>query len=585
MKAAAVKLANALVVVIWLTGCGGGSSSSSSSSGGGGAKCSSSSGGQPTVTLNPPAAGSAQLSGMVCNADNSADKIVIYALTNEWYVQPLTDAPFTDIAANGTWESSTNPWSSLVILLVNPANYTTPAATSITNPALDQGVLAWTAYPAGPVSLNFSGYTWGIKTTGNSSGDQFDPGPNFWSNDSSVVYTAADGLHLKINRINGAWQCGEVYLTQSLGYGTYKARVSSDLSHLDLSTVAAPLFIYASPVQELDSEFSGLGGLVARPYNAEFVVQPYTVSGNIAYYTQPSTAQFTIQMEWQADHVAFTTWNGWTDAPAAADIIYQWTYAGSYIPPPGQERVHMNLWLLNGTAPTSGTGDQIVINAFTFQPATAMPTFSPAGGTYTSPQTVTISDATAGASIYYTTDGTIPTVSSPVYVGPITVASTETIEAFATLAGHSPSAVASATYTIGTVSPGFGIQSVSAILPEQTQTVTIVGSGFGSLPAYNGNSSYINLVDNSGTTWSAGFGTDLVGLAITSWTDTQIVLGGFTGAYGAFGWNLNSGDNLTLSISNPESGSGPYTCTGIIVGAGPTNCPNLSSIVKPNIAH
>jgi len=49
-------------------------------------------------------------------------------------------------------------------------------------------------------------------------------------------------------------------------------------------------------------------------------------------------------------------------------MIYQWTYTGSYIPPVGQERVHINLWLLNGSAPVSGAGDEMVINSFTFQP-------------------------------------------------------------------------------------------------------------------------------------------------------------------------------------------------------------------------
>ena len=44
----------------------------------------------------------------------------------------------------------------------------------------------------------------------------------------------------------------------------------------------------------------------------------------------------------------------------------------------------------------------------------AAPTFSPAAGTYTSTQSVTISDATTGATIYYTTNGTTPTTSSSV---------------------------------------------------------------------------------------------------------------------------------------------------------------------------
>jgi len=80
----------------------------------------------------------------------------------------------------------------------------------------------------------------------------------------------------------------------------------------------------------------------------------------------------------------------------------------------------------------------------------ATPTFSPAAGTYTSAQSVTINDATSGATIYYTTNGTTPTTSSPVYSGPITVSATETVEAIATASGYTTSAVGSAIYTINT---------------------------------------------------------------------------------------------------------------------------------------
>jgi hypothetical protein len=325
---------------------------------------------QPVVTLNTPAPGASQLSGYAYNVDPNTTKVVIYALTNQWYVQPLVDSPFTNIAADGSWTSSTYPWSRLVVLLVNPANYT-PAAIEVTNPALDPGVLASTEYPPGPASLNFSGYTWGIKLTGTNPSDVFNPGPNLWSNDPSVVGATANDLILSIKQINGEWQCGEVYLTQSLGYGTYTVHVSSRLDQLDQNTVAAPLFLYADSGQELDNEYSGSGGLIASPYNAQFVVQPYTVPGNIVQYVQPATAQFTTQIEWEADHVTFSAWNGWSSFPSETDLIYEWTYTGGYIPTPGDERVHINLWLLNGNAPVSGVGDQMIIHSFEFQPALA----------------------------------------------------------------------------------------------------------------------------------------------------------------------------------------------------------------------
>ena len=78
----------------------------------------------------------------------------------------------------------------------------------------------------------------------------------------------------------------------------------------------------------------------------------------------------------------------------------------------------------------------------------ATPTFSPGAGTYSSAQTVTIGTATPSATIYYTTNGTTPTTGSQVYSGPITVSSTETLQAIAVASGYSTSAAGSAAYTI-----------------------------------------------------------------------------------------------------------------------------------------
>ena len=77
------------------------------------------------------------------------------------------------------------------------------------------------------------------------------------------------------------------------------------------------------------------------------------------------------------------------------------------------------------------------------------PVFSPAGGTYSSPQTVTITSATEGAAIHYTTDGTEPNDNDTSYTGPITISATTTLKAVAIKEGRS-SSVTSATYTIST---------------------------------------------------------------------------------------------------------------------------------------
>jgi len=81
--------------------------------------------------------------------------------------------------------------------------------------------------------------------------------------------------------------------------------------------------------------------------------------------------------------------------------------------------------------------------------AVAAPTFSPAEGTFNAAQSVTISSATDGAEIRYTTDGSTPSATSgTVYSSPVTVSATTTIHAIATKKGMSDSPVASATFTI-----------------------------------------------------------------------------------------------------------------------------------------
>ncbi len=79
----------------------------------------------------------------------------------------------------------------------------------------------------------------------------------------------------------------------------------------------------------------------------------------------------------------------------------------------------------------------------------ATPTFDPPGGAYEAGQTVTISCSTPGATIYYSTDGSAPTLP---YVGPLDIDETCTLKAVATRLEWKDSAVASTTYNIGRVS-------------------------------------------------------------------------------------------------------------------------------------
>ena len=85
--------------------------------------------------------------------------------------------------------------------------------------------------------------------------------------------------------------------------------------------------------------------------------------------------------------------------------------------------------------------------------STSTPTFNPAAGSYISAQSVSITCATSGAAIRYTTDGSEPNSSSAVYNYPITVNRSTTLKAKAFKEGWTESSTASASYTINTFFP------------------------------------------------------------------------------------------------------------------------------------
>jgi len=85
---------------------------------------------------------------------------------------------------------------------------------------------------------------------------------------------------------------------------------------------------------------------------------------------------------------------------------------------------------------------------FTITETVANPIFSPPPGKYTNPQKITLSCSTSLATIRYTTNGSEPTISSPIYSRPIDVSETTTIKAKAYKSGKRPSNTVTGTYTI-----------------------------------------------------------------------------------------------------------------------------------------
>src|SRR6266542_2388187 len=103
--------------------------------------------------------------------------------------------------------------------------------------------------------------------------------------------------------------------------------------------------------------------------------------------------------------------------------------------------------------------------------AVANVSLSPATGTYTAAQTVSMSTTSPGVTIRYPLDGSTPATASTAYTAPITVGTSTTVKAVGFRYNWSSSAVASATYTMnfGTLaapglSPGTGTYTSEAVV-------------------------------------------------------------------------------------------------------------------------
>jgi hypothetical protein len=146
----------------------------------------------------------------------------------------------------------------------------------------------------------------------------------------------------------------------------------------------------------------------------------------VGYYTYSTGA-------WSSTPVIFSTYG--THNQSLINYNGSLLVGGANFGTAGAIDTSLQLWDV-----TNGSGEQ---NAPT-------PQISPASGTYSTPQQVTITDTATNPTIYYTIDGSMPTTSSPKYTAAFTISATTTVQAIATASGYLQSAVASATYTIQT---------------------------------------------------------------------------------------------------------------------------------------
>src|ERR1700722_12378934 len=121
---------------------------------------------------------------------------------------------------------------------------------------------------------------------------------------------------------------------------------------------------------------------------------------------------------------------------------------------------------------------QAIANSQFLQCSVATPKFSVASGTYPSAVTVRI-NSSRGAAIYYTIDGWTPTTASARYFGPITIASTTTLQAIALSRCAGRSRVGAAVYRLTGVAAappqGPGLHSLAASISNAAAAATASG--------------------------------------------------------------------------------------------------------------
>ena len=128
------------------------------------------------------------------------------------------------------------------------------------------------------------------------------------------------------------------------------------------------------------------------------------------------------------------------------------------------------------TAYSMGTVTQTAAVSLIVEAQVAAPTFSPAAGSYTSAQSITIGNSTRGATIRYTTDRSTPTEThGAVYSAAVTISATTTLNAIAYESGYVGSPVSSSTYTIS-----------SNTLPSSWADLDIGSPGLAGSASYSG---------------------------------------------------------------------------------------------------
>jgi hypothetical protein len=329
---------------------------------------------QPVIefTKIPPAAQGGRertdtISGRVTGF-RPGQKIVVFAKSGPWWVQPWPDQALLPIQPDGTWSTSTHLGFQYAALLVDPSYH--PPSTMDLDPSQTNSVLVLKIVSGvGPVQiaptvpLRFSAYDWLVRTIAADIGgvnNLFDP-DNAW--------TDSDGaLHLRIHKKGDRWSCAHLTLTRSLGYGTYIFTVR-DTAHLEpaavLSLTTFDDWGAVEHYREMDIEMSKWGDPTNKN-NAQFAIQPFYVPGNVAPFAAP-VGVITYTLHWESGKAAFRAVRGSSPAGTASQLVSEHVFTTG-VPSPGQEKILVMFYVVASDHSPMQHENEVVIDKFEYLP-------------------------------------------------------------------------------------------------------------------------------------------------------------------------------------------------------------------------
>jgi hypothetical protein len=305
------------------------------------------------------------ISGRVNNA-GPKQQIVIYAHSGQWWVQPWPEQPFTPIQADATWSTQTHLGFEYAVLLVEPDYKALPMTDvaptqggSVALVTIVKGV--GTLQLAAVGSLKFSGYDWNVRTIDSDKG-----GINNLYDAENARTDPSGALRMQIKKKGQGWSCAEIYLSRSLGYGTYAVTVR-DTSRLEPAAVFS-MFTFDDSAseerfREMDVEAGGRGDL-AGSANARYVIQPLYIPGNLFPYTAPS-GTLTYVLHWESGHATFKTFRGRSSGPRAQLVSEHEFTTG--VPVPGKEVVRLIFYVVASKNPMRNPSE-VVVEKFEYLP-------------------------------------------------------------------------------------------------------------------------------------------------------------------------------------------------------------------------